>query len=213
MTRALIVLLLAGCPAPAVDERGPGPITRPGGCPVGATEVCQCAGGTGGTRTCVTPEGLWTACGCAAPGGPRVAVVPEPPAPQVCGGSACASFTEEDTEVGAKACCTTSGGCGSKSAFLFGAACVARGGPVGAPAPECPDESINFVDLRGCCRPDGACGLSIDDVPNFDLGCVERSAMERLMNDGAADRNLLSAVFFIPVKPASFPARQCVFRP
>lgn len=213
MTRLVLVLLLAGCQATGVDPRDPGPINRPGGCSVGVTEPCQCAGGQEGTRTCVTPEGLWTACGCASPGGPRVAVVPEPPAPQICGGTTCGAYLEEDTEVGAKGCCTPSGACGSKSKFLFGDACVARGGPPGAPASECPDESINFVDLRGCCRPDGACGLSIDDVPNFDLGCLERTAMERLMNEGAGDRNLLSAVFFIPVKPASFAARQCVFRP
>jgi hypothetical protein len=132
----------------------------------------------------------------------------------VCGAQTCAPYLEDDTEVGAKGCCTSQGTCGSKSKFLFGEACVERGGDPGRPSPtECPDESVNFVDLQGCCRPDRACGLSIDEVTNFDLGCVERTQMARLLNDGAGDRNFLSTIFFIPVKPASFPASRCTARP
>lgn len=211
-----LVLALTGCAkSQSMGGEVTGGVTRtPGGCAVGEAQVCSCGGTSSGSRTCVTPEGLWTACGCATEGGPAVAVRPAPPAPQICGAQTCAPYLEEDTEVGAKGCCTSQGTCGSRSKFLFGDACVERGGDPGKQAPaECPDESVNFVDLVGCCRPDGACGLSIDEVTNFDLGCLERTEVARLLNDGAGDRNFLSTIFFIPVKPASFPARSCTFRP
>lgn len=213
----LLAVLAASCAKSQANtdpQATSGVVRTPGGCAVGDSQGCTCGGTSSGSRTCVTPEGLWTACGCATEGGPTVAVAPEPPAPQVCGAQTCAPYVEEDTEVGAKGCCTSAGTCGSKSKFLFGDACVERGGNVGQPSPtECPDESVNFVDLQGCCRPDGACGLAIDEVTNFDLGCVERSQMQRLLNEGAGDRNFLSTIFFLPVRPASFPARTCSFRP
>ena len=209
------MLLLAGCAKSSMDAGAMGGVTRrAGGCVVGVTDACTCGGGSTGSRTCVTPEGLWSACGCSTEGGSTVAVPPAPPAPQVCSGTTCAAYTEEDSEVGAKGCCTTAGACGSKSQFIFGAACVERGGPAGTPAPsECPDESIDFLDLEGCCRPDGACGLTADVVPNFDLGCIERTQMQKLLNDGAADRNLLTTLSFRAVRPASFAARACPSTP
>ncbi len=177
-------------------------------CQVGETRACHCGVGPG-VETCVTPEGGWSACGCASAKGPDVAVPPAPPPPTSCGAMSCTPYTMEDSEVGAKACCTTSGACGSSSTFLFGDACVARGGPVGTASTECPSESINFVDLEGCCRPDGQCGLSIDAVPNFDLGCVERTTMQKLLNDGSGQRDLLALVVFLPQRKASFPAKSC----
>jgi hypothetical protein len=75
----------------------------------------------------------------------------------------------------------------------------------------CPSESANFIDLEGCCRPDGSCGLSIDTVPNFDLGCLERTEMERLLNAGSFQRDQLSRTFLLPVRPASFAALACPF--
>ncbi len=210
----LASFLVVGCTKSSMDASAQGGVTRTAGCSVGTTDSCTCGAGSKGTRTCVTPEGLWTACGCSTAGGSTVAVPPEPPAPQVCGSTTCGAFTEEDSEVGAKGCCTTSGACGSKSKFLFGAACVERGGPVGPPAPtECPDESIEFLDLDGCCRPDGACGLTIDSVPNFDLGCIERTAMQKLVNEGSADRDLLTTLSFRAPRPASFPAMRCTPKP
>ena len=134
---------------------------------------------------------------------------PAPPPPQSCGLQKCAQYVEEGSEVGAKGCCTKELKCGSKSEFLFGDQCLPRGGAAGTKKAECNDESVNFVDLDGCCRSDGKCGLSIDAVPNFDLGCLERTAMAKLLNDGAAKRKLLSAVFFLPVKDAVFPAKSC----
>ena len=139
--------------------------------------------------------------------------MPEPPAPQVCGATTCAAYTEEDSEVGAKGCCTTAGACGSKSTFLFGAACVERRGPILAASTDCPAESIDFLDLEGCCRPDGSCGLSVDAVPNFDLGCIERTQLQKPLNDGAADRNLLTTLSFRAVRPASFSAKSCSAKP
>ena len=177
-------------------------------CEVGASVACRC-GARSGTMTCVSPEGGWTACGCATKEGPDVAEPPAPPPPASCGGVECAPFTEEDAEIGAKGCCTPDGRCGATITFLFGTQCVPRGGPPGVEHPACPSESANFIDLEGCCRPDGSCGLSIDTVPNFDLGCLERTEMERLINRGSAARDKLSQTFLLPVVPASFAALTC----
>lgn len=195
-----MALVLAGC-------ANSGVVTGEA-CAVSEPRACKC-GRFDGTQTCIAPEGVWSACGCASSSGPDVAVAPAPPAPTSCGGASCAPYTEEDTEVGAKGCCTSDGACGSSSSFLFGGACVRRGGDPGTQNAACPSESINFADFEGCCRPDGACGLSIDTVPNFDLGCLERTEMERLVNQGSGDRDQLSSVFFLPVKPASFAAKAC----
>ncbi|MBL8916856.1 MAG: hypothetical protein JNM17_39500 [Archangium sp.] len=179
-------------------------------CTVGETRGCRCNTGTA-TMTCVAPEGAWTACGCTSREGVDVAVPPAPPPPSSCGGSTCAPMTEEDTEVGAKGCCTDDNRCGASSSFIFGTQCVPRGGDAGRENDACPSESANFIDLEGCCQPDGSCGLSIDTVPNFDLGCLERTEMERLINAGSADRDRLSRTFFLPVVPASFAAKQCSY--
>ncbi|MFT3712408.1 MAG: hypothetical protein QM817_32575 [Archangium sp.] len=196
--RWIILILISGCATSGIP------------CTVGETRECKCNTGTA-TMTCVAPEGAWTACGCASREGVDVAVAPAPPPPSSCGGTACAPMTEEDTEVGAKGCCTDDGRCGASSDFIFGTQCVPRGGDVGRASDSCPSESANFIDLEGCCRPDGSCGLSIDTVPNFDLGCLERTEMERLVNSGSASRDKLSRTFFLPVVPASFSAKQCSY--
>ncbi|MFO0595219.1 MAG: hypothetical protein U0228_07940 [Myxococcaceae bacterium] len=193
---AVVLLLISAC-------------AKPGTCEVGETRACRCGQGETGQMTCVAPEGAWTACGCASKAGVDVAVPPAPPPPTSCGGVTCAPFTEEDTAVGAKGCCTVDGRCGASSRFLFGEQCLPRGGPVGTKSDACPDESGNFIDLEGCCRPDGSCGLSIDTVPNFDVGCVERTEMERWVNAGAQERNKLSQTFLLPVVPASYAATSC----
>lgn len=201
MRAALFVMLLAACT--------PVPLDAPdaGSCDPGESRGCFCMG-TGGQQTCVS-AGVWSACGCASATGPDVTVPPAPPPPQSCGLNVCKPYVEEDSEVGAKGCCTSNGQCGSSSEFLFGKQCIPRGLPPGVKRAECPDESVNFADFDGCCRSDGKCGLSIDFVPNFDLGCLERTAMQKLVNDGSEKRNLLSTFFFLGIKQASFPAKSC----
>jgi hypothetical protein len=176
---------------------------------VGATQPCPCANGASGTRVCLTPDGQLSECGCPSPKGPDVLVPPPPPQVHTCGATRCAPYTQEETSVSARACCTPDGRCGAGSEFLFGKACVPRGGPKGEPHPACPDESPNFLDLYGCCRPDGACGLSVDHVPNFDLGCVERGEMARLLDEGSGQRDFLSLIFLLPVKKAEFAPMRC----
>jgi hypothetical protein len=190
------------------------PLASPGSasCVVGETRACACSGAPTGIETCVTPS-TWSTCGCKSQGGPPVAVPPVVTAANVCGGTQCKRYLDEETEVSARGCCTKDGACGSSSKFLFGQACVERGGDKGTEAADCGDEEVNFVSLKGCCRPDNSCGLSLDSVPNFDLGCIERTRMAKLLNDGAGDRNFLSLIFLLPIKPASFPAKSCSYRP
>lgn len=204
MRALLLCVLLPGCfgvPMPVE------PKADAGTCEVGASRPCRCAN-LAGTQTCIAPN-AWSGCGCADPAGSDVAVPPAPPPPQRCGANLCPKYLEEDTEVGTKGCCTTDGKCGSKSDFLFGGQCVVRGASAGTKSASCPDEAVNFVDVDGCCRADGKCGLSVDAVPNFDLGCIERTQMAKLLNDAAGSRNTLSAVFFLPNPPASFAATTC----
>ncbi len=182
------------------------------GCVVGEIRSCPCSGAPAGVETCVTPS-TWSTCGCKAQGGQPVAVPPVTTAANTCGGTQCKRYLDEETEVSARGCCTKEGACGSSSKFLFGEACVERGGSKGMETADCSDEEVNFVSLKGCCRPDNSCGLSLDAVPNFDLGCLERTRMAKLLNDGAGDRNFLSLIFLLPIKPASFPAKSCSYAP
>ena len=206
--RALLfsAVLVAGCvidPAQPVEPRPTGPSCTPG-----EVRECGCLAATG-SQTCVAQNGVWSACGCTTAVGSDVVVPPAPPAVSQCGVTACAAFTEEDSEVGAKGCCTSSGACGSSSKFLFGTQCLPRGADPGKPNAACPAESGNFIDLEGCCRSDGFCGLTIDAVTNFDLGCIERTQMQKWVNDGSDDRDSLSRVFFLQVKDVSWPAIRC----
>lgn len=202
---APVVRADAAASPPAVADGGPlafSPLPLPDAlppvCTVGSSEPCMCPGGRPGTRTCVAPEGTYSACGCPTAEGPDVLVPPPPPVINMCGATTCARYTEEMTEVGARHCCTPEGTCGSQSGFIFGQACVPRGGPEGEPSDKCPNESPNFLDVYGCCRPDGMCGLSIDHVANFDLGCIERTQMAKLINEGSGQRDLLSLLFLLP---------------
>ncbi|MEM6930107.1 MAG: hypothetical protein AAF602_24420 [Myxococcota bacterium] len=183
------------------------------GCGVGETEACPCDGGGEGVRACVAPPDGWSECGCDT--GPVDLFVPPPePLPMVCptdaGEQACPPYRGDDaTEAGASHCCTETDACGSEASFLFGDQCVARDGPGGVPSAECPDEFPNFLDLFGCCRPDGQCGLSVDHVSNWDIGCVERSEMAALLNGGSQARDTLSLVFFLPIEDAAFEPLLC----
>lgn len=201
----LAILLLAACGNNVSDAND--------GCAVGQTEPCACDDGTEGMRACVAPPDGWSACGCTVEA--AVFEPPPPPVPMVCptddGGTFdCPPYRGDDaTEAGASHCCTAEGGCGSEAGFLFGDQCVDRDGLRGEAHPDCPDEFPNFLDLYGCCRPDGQCGLSVDHISNWDVGCVERSEMATLLNAGSTDRDVLSLVFFLPVEDAEFETLGC----
>lgn len=178
-------------------------------CTVGQSQPCRCPNGAMGTQVCLTAEGQLSACGCLSATGPDILVPPPPPRVSTCGNTRCAPYPAEDTSTSARACCTMDGRCGSSSSFIFGQACVPRGGPKGTPNPACKDEFPNFLDLYGCCRPDGMCGLSIDQLTNFDLGCIERTEMARLLNEGSGERDFLSTITFLGAKKAEFQAVRC----
>lgn len=208
MRRALL-LLVTGAACTGGEMQPSDPQQNLGAsCSTGETRACSCALASG-SQTCIAPNGVWSGCGCTQKVGADVVVPPAPPPVSQCGGVTCAPYPEEDSEVGAKGCCTSSGACGSSSQFLFGEQCLPRGGEKGTANAACPAESGNFIDLDGCCRSDGLCGLSIDAVTNFDLGCIERTKMEKFVNDGSTGRDNLSRIFFLPVKKASFPALRC----
>ena len=185
------------------------PMSVNGSCELGAVTACGCPGGMPGTRACVSPDGQQSACGCVSAKGPDVLVPPVPPKEYSCGGVVCAAYAEEETSVSARGCCTKDQKCGSSSGFLFGDACVARGLDPGTPSTKCPDEVPNFVDIYGCCRPDGACGLSIDHVANFDVGCIERTQMSALLNAGSGQRDFLSLIFLLPNPKTDYKPLRC----
>jgi len=182
---------------------------EPGGCAIGQSAPCTCDDGSDGVRACVSPPGGWSACGCT-DDVPDLFEPPPEPVPMVCPGGDCPPYRGDDeTEAGASHCCTATDACGSEASFLFGAQCVPRDGARGEPSDACPDEFPNFLDLYGCCRPDGRCGLSIDHVSNWDVGCVERSEMAAWLNAGSTERDALSLVFFLPVEDAVFEPLDC----
>ncbi|MEO1266879.1 MAG: hypothetical protein AAFX99_02210 [Myxococcota bacterium] len=216
----LMLLLFASCSpegghtttqAPPLAQRTQAELA--GECDLGASETCACPEpASTGTRLCIAEEGMaiWTQCGCFDPNGADILVLPPEPEPAICGERMCDPLTEEQTEVSARHCCTEEGACGSQSSFIFGDACVARNSnPPYVPSDQCPDAFPNFLDLAGCCRSDGACGLSVDQVPNWDIGCVERSEMARLINEGSQERDILSLVFFLPVEDAVYEPLAC----
>lgn len=194
---------------PMASERSPvAPLPATESCSEGTVAACMCTGGMPGTRACIG-NGQLSECGCVSPSGPDTFVAPTPPVVLTCGNTQCDVFEEEETSVSARACCTATNTCGSSSGFLFGGACIARGSDPGVPSEKCPDEAPNFVDLYGCCRPDGQCGLSIDHVANFDLGCIERTEMSAMLNAGSLQRDLLSLVFLLPNPKTAFARIQC----
>ncbi len=195
-------------PGPQGDPVAPLPSSSEDSCEDRSVSACMCAGGVPGTRTCVG-NGQLSDCGCMSASGPDVFVAPKPPVILTCGNTVCAPYEEEETSVSARACCTSAKTCGSSSDFIFGAACIGRGGNPGVPSAKCPDEAPNFLDIYGCCRPDGQCGLSMDHVANFDLGCVERTEMSALLNAGSGQRDFLSLIFFLPNPKTAFARIQC----
>ena len=177
-------------------------------CEVGASLPCTCPDGSQGHAYCISPNGSSSDCGCGAADGPDVLVPPEPMVPVFCGDTQCAPMHEEQTEVSARHCCTDDGRCGGSSSFVFGLACVERGTDPGISHESCPDENPSFLDLDGC-RPRWSMRFVGRLHSNFDTGCIERSAMAKLLNDGAGERFLLSLVTFVPYEEASFEAMPC----
>lgn len=201
-------ILVVACGDPGADDEAPT------GCVIGDTVACTCNDGSPGVRTCITPPDGFAACGCDNDDQPDLFVPPPEPVPMVCdtaqGEIQCPEYRGDDvTEAGASHCCTADDACGSEASFLFGEQCISRDERPGTPSTQCPDEFPNFLDLFGCCRADGQCGLSLDHVSNWDIGCVERSEMGDWLNAGSTDRDLLSLVFFLPVEDAVFQPIAC----
>lgn len=177
-------------------------------CEIGDARPCDCPDGSSGSEVCIDVTGLYSECGCAVD--PDVYEPPVPPMPTYCGELECAAMTEENTEVAAKPCCTAEESCGATSSFLFGDACIERfGDPGDLEDAGCPDESPVFLDLEGCCRTDGMCGLSVDFINNWDVGCIERTAMMQLLNDGSADRQFLANFFLLGSVLVDFAPIEC----
>ncbi|MBC8072823.1 MAG: hypothetical protein IAG13_31165 [Deltaproteobacteria bacterium] len=177
-------------------------------CAIGDARPCECPDGVMGSEVCVDTSGVFSQCGC--PVDPDVYEPEVPPMPTYCGDNECAAMTEETTEAGAKPCCTAEQACGATSDFVFGAACVVRGGDPGDhDDAACPDEFPLFLDLEGCCRPDGMCGLSIDHVNNWDVGCLDRTAITELLNAGSDARQLLANLFFLGSALVDYPPIAC----
>lgn len=178
-------------------------------CEIGDSRPCECPGGAVGNQSCSNFDGHYSQCGCPKKGGADVLVPPAPPVPLICGSTRCADHKEDETKVGARHCCVEENVCGSTSDFVFGDACVERGGDPGKEDARCPDESPNFLDLRGCCRSDGFCGLSVDTVNNFDLGCIERSQIATLLEEGDSQRKGLSLIFGLEHSNGDYAAIRC----
>ncbi len=166
-------------------------------CEVGDRRPCECASGVPGDQVCVA-DGLWSGCGCQSLDG-SVYVPPPPPEIFTCGADAaetvCAPYPEPPTDYSAEPCCTTDDTCGSTNFLLVAFQCLPRVEAPPVPTDRCPDESITFVDLLGCCLPSGACGLTIDDtLPNWDIGCIERTEMREVLDQGFG-RKIVAALF------------------
>lgn len=113
----------------------------------------------------------------------------------MCGSTEC-PILEEAHGYGLQHCCVdTRCGVVSEEAFgqgLFPAPCLPRDDyPLGVEDDSCRFD-IPFVEIVGCCRPDGRCGLMIE-APNWrEFGCMERTEFARhAKNNLALAVNLL----------------------
>lgn len=189
---SLSIFVIAGCERAESTSSGDLASTA-------IVESCPCPdspSGATGTRTVI--DGVATACGCPRPSNVQEDP-PDPPPVRSCPQEpSCPEYTEEATSVSARSCCTQEGTCGSSSSFVFGTACVERGGEPGVSNGQCPDEGVAFLDMKGCCLPEGVCGLSVAQIPNFaDIGCLDRARMKQLVNDGSQNRDQLATVFLL----------------
>ncbi len=181
------------------------------GCEVGDVRPCACAGRGPGWQACAGAPDVWSTCGCD-DDGPPLYVPEERPQPTTCdeGVVTCAPYRgDPPTDLAARPCCLEDGSCGSSAPFVFGDQCVPRGGPEVVPSNLCASGDSLFLMTAPCCRPDGWCGLSVDDLPDWDLGCVERSQMADWLNAGSALRDDLARAFSLPVTAVDYPSVRC----
>lgn len=200
-----------GLDLPLPDVPLDGSVGPGGGCVVGERRTCECAPDVGGERECISPEGTWSECGCETE---STAYVPAPP-PEIhtclVGEEEieCEPYLEESTDYSPQHCCTPEGQCGNTNFLLTGFECVPRGGPPPIRSADCPDESITFIDFRGCCRPDGSCGLTLDEtLNNWDSGCVERTEMFRIIDQGFG-RKIVAGLMLLDPEVPMWDARSC----
>jgi hypothetical protein len=201
---------MTGTGAPEGEYEVPLPTPLPPGeCQPGSREPCTCAGGGAGERVCL-PEGRFSGCGCA--GDEGVYEPPPPPVYEYCGDEPCAPYPFPASDYSGTHCCTPEGACGSTNANLFEAAknvCLLRGAPKGTPSPACPDESIAFVDFLGCCQSNGQCGMTLDEtMPNWDTGCIDRTAWKPML-DGLTTRWFAALAFFFDPNVPEWEAIAC----
>jgi len=184
------------------DIPAPEPLP-PGTCQPGAAGPCTCDGGGSGERLCL-PDGEWSACGCA--GGDGVYEPPPAPVYEYCGDVACKPYPFPHSDYAAQHCCgKDTNACGSTNENLFEGGkmiCLERFHEPGVRSPDCPDESIAFIDFLGCCLPSGTCGMSLDEtMPNWDVGCIERVEWKPML-DGLSTRFFAAIAFgFDPAVP------------
>lgn len=117
-------------------------------------------GGSGGSRAQSGASGAGRGgSGNSNPGGSGAST-----APMECGGTACTA------NAFLPACCTSDEKCGlSLSGFGLGEGCSEMNA-AGAADTACPGQNLGgFLQLDGCCRPDGTCGV-LDTFAG--LGCA-----------------------------------------
>ena len=151
--------------------------TGPGGAPAGGTGGIF-GGGTGGT-----PGGSGGSGGGTGGLGPGGGVSPNAGNPPVVSQdvTTCSPCPPAMGIGGAlEACCTADNQCGVDVTMLTGTAmCVQQNGP-GAQSSECPTgDYMGFVSVPGCCKPDGTCGVVIQQLAP--LGCVSVDALGGLI--------------------------------
>jgi cysteine-rich repeat protein len=107
------------------------------------------------------------------------------PSDGICANVRCPALPS-DAPANSQTCCTQDQRCGIAYSLVFGASCLARDQP-GTADESCPDAQSVFPpfipNLKGCCRPDGKCGLAAADGG----GCVEREEAWAAMTDGLGD--------------------------
>lgn len=138
-------------PDPCCEEH-----TTPG-CGDPAIEACVCASAPGCCTTSWTGlcDSLVNSLGCG------LCQVDPPP---TCGDTPCSPFGATAKFLGVGQCCTSDNQCGA----YFDGACVARN-QHGIRDRTCPNEVVGTLQVNGCCRTDGRCGL---DLSRLEMGCV-----------------------------------------
>ena len=143
------------------------------------------AGGGGGTGGRATG-------GSAVSTGGAPAVTPGPPV--TCGSATCEGLVA--LVVALPACCSATTHCGLDAtpaqmyAPTLPKGCIETHQP-GAETATCPDRDVNIVTsfrFKGCCRPEGQCGLHADitgQVPGLDFGCVKPADFGVALEGGA----------------------------